>query len=92
MAQTTHLASFGPVFVVVALPVTDVVEYNLFIQLTLVRIQKKHEEKKKNSLRAQTTQDASFGPVFVVVVAALPYLLFHFPACPSHFVTLVPAL
>ena len=47
MAQTTHLASFGPVFVVSAHPVTYFVLRIYIYYKILVSIQKKEEKIKK---------------------------------------------
>ena len=71
--QTTRLASFGPVIVVPALPMTYLVEYNIVHYKTLVSIEIKHERKKKHVLMAQTTRDASFGPVIVIVASHIPF-------------------
>jgi hypothetical protein len=66
----TRLASFGPLFVVAALPAVYSVNR---IYETLVSI-KKTQRIKKNSPTAQTMRLVSFGPVFVV--AALPAAYF----------------
>jgi hypothetical protein len=59
-----HLASFGPIPVVVSLPA--VYSINIIYE-TLVSIEKNTKNNNKNSPRAQTTRLASFGPIPIVV-------------------------
>ena len=52
-----------------------VVNYNLHMPYTLVSIQKKKEETKKNSLMAKMMLDASFLPVFVTAALPIMYVI-----------------
>jgi hypothetical protein len=76
MAQTTRLASFGPVLVISVLPVAYFVYYNFIYCKTLVSIKKTRNKKIKNSPMAQTTPDASFGPVLVVAGLSVTYFVY----------------
>ena len=58
-----HLGSKRRVFVIPALSITYLVEYNLDTLVSIEIIQKK---KKKHVPVAQTTRDASFGPVIAI--------------------------
>ena len=58
MAQITHLALFGPIFVTATPPVTYFIDYNYICY-------KYSKKRKKISLMAQTMTDTLFGPVFV---------------------------
>jgi len=72
MAQTTRLASFGPVVVVAEHPATYFVIRTYVYYKTLVSIKQKT---KKHSSMAQTTRLASFGPVFVVAEHPATYFV-----------------
>ena len=60
MAQTTHLALFGPIFVATAPPVVCFIDYHYIYTINVSWLQKNEEKKKKNSLMAQTTPDVLF--------------------------------
>ena len=75
MAQTTRLASFGPVLVISVLPVAYFMYYSLMYCTTLVSVKKKRRKVKKYSPRAQTTRLASFGPVFTISAHPVAYFV-----------------
>ena len=66
MAQTTHLASFGPVLVMSDLPVSILCKLHLNVDLVYIKNTKKF---KKNSPMA------SFGPVLLISVHHVAYLV-----------------
>ena len=69
MAQTTRLASFGPVLIIVGLPVAYFVYYNVYTMKYKLVLEKKHKIKKiKNSPMAQTMPDTLFGPVLFISI------------------------
>ena len=74
-AQTTRLASFGPV-IVLAVQLNPLCSCKTLIEPKNRRnhklVCKKHEKEKKNLPRDQTTPDASFGPVIVLAVQLNP--------------------
>ena len=77
MAQTTRLASFEPVLVVIILPVTYFVDRNLYIQKKISLLIKKGERKEKNLPRVQMTRLVSFGPVFIIVDLYVVYFVVY---------------
>ena len=72
MAQTTRLASFGPIFAVPVQSVVYLVNSTCIYNKCIVSTKKKKE---KSSPMAQTTRLASFGPV--LVVSDLPAPVIH---------------
>ena len=65
MAQTMHVASFGPIF---ALSTQFFAYLDISIGVynrTLVSIKKKRRKQEKYSPKAQTTHLASFGPLYL---------------------------
>ena len=74
-AQTTRLASFGPVFVVPAQSIMYLVIRTYIYNRTFVSIKKKRRKMEKKSPMAQTTSDASFGLVFVIPAQYIMYLV-----------------
>ena len=75
MAQTTHLALFGPIFVTAAPPVVCFIDYHYIYTINVSWLQKNEERKKKNSLMAQTMPDALFGPIFVAAAPLIAYFV-----------------
>ena len=75
MAQTTHLAPFGPVFAVPVQSVVYLVTSTCIYNKCIVSTKKKQKKKEKSSPMAQTTRLASFGPV--LVVSNLPAPVIH---------------
>ena len=71
-AQTTRLALFGPVIVVVAFCKHLRVFKYVISTYTYELIQKKHVEKNNYSPRAQTTRDASSGHLSRVRLCPYP--------------------
>jgi len=85
MAQTTRLASFGPVVVVAEHPATYFVIRTYVYYKTLVSIKQKT---KKHSSMAQTTRLASFGPVFVVAEHPATYFVIRTYVYYKHLVSI----
>ena len=77
-AQTTRLASFGPVFVIAALPG---MYFAKTLHGTLVSVEENTKNQEKNPPRAQTTRLASFGPVFVITALPVAYFVFRNYIC-----------
>jgi hypothetical protein len=63
MAQTTRLASFGPVIVVTAFMEPFRTFRTSTVPIHITYYKKNTKREKKDSLRAQTTRDALFGPL-----------------------------
>ena len=61
-AQTTHLALFGPIIILVTFDEALGLPSILYISFSI-----KKEQRKKNSPRAQMMRLASFGPVTVTI-------------------------
>ena len=74
-AQTMCLASFGPVFTVLAQPDSNFNIRSYIYNIALISIQDIKEKIKKYSPMAQTTPDALFGPVFIVSAHPVVYLV-----------------
>ena len=75
MAQTTRLASFGPVFAVPVQSVVYLVTSTCIYNKCIVSTKEKRKKKRKNSPMAQTMPDASFGPDFAVPAQSVAYLV-----------------
>jgi hypothetical protein len=66
IAQTTHLASFGPVFVITPLRCLFRTSNTLVAPKTVVSDNKKLKEIEKKLTNGLNDTDTSFGPVFVI--------------------------
>jgi hypothetical protein len=77
MAQTTRLASFGPVCVIAGRLVHLLDRYNLNITEIIISIWKTRTEIKNDIPMAQTTCLASFGPV-CIIAGLLVHLLVRY--------------
>ena len=71
MAQTMHLALFGPVFVAATPPVVCFIDYHYIYTINVSWLQKNEERKKKTPLMAQTMPDALFGSVFIAAALSM---------------------
>ena len=69
MAQTTQIASFGPVLLVAAFPEPLRSTVAPIFVVDKNELKKNMVSKKKNVLMAQTTRIASFGPVLFAVTS-----------------------
>ena len=66
VAQTTRLASFGPVFFIAALRCLFRTSNTLVAPITVVSDNKKLKEINKKLTNGPNDADTSFGPVFVI--------------------------
>ena len=75
MAQTTRLASFGPILIVLYLPAPVLRILQLYIDKILINVKKTRKKYIKNSPMAQTTCLASFGPILFISVLPVASLV-----------------
>ena len=62
MAQTMHLALFGPVFVAAAPPIVCFIDYHYIYTINISWLQKMKKEKKKTHLWPKQCQMHCLGP------------------------------